>query len=257
MMDYLQSLKHEWDHKRSNPMSRVPLYHDLYTLLKTSILDGTIINEVQMPTEQQLAKNFNVSRITAKRAMDELAAEKLIARYRGKGSHVTYHYEPKPVTAPLVGMLENLVEMGIHSIVRVISIEEAIPPKEIALTLKLEPQQTAQKVIRVRSNEEDMPYAYYISWTLGITKGFTKRNLENIPRLNILRENGIHLTKVEQTLGARNASLKIALELGLNKGDALLSIMRNSYNSDDEIIDVIDCVYNPLLFNYTMVMTLD
>ena len=51
-----------------------PLYFRLYSLLKNAILDGTVANGEQMPTEQQLAETFAVSRITAKRAMDELAA---------------------------------------------------------------------------------------------------------------------------------------------------------------------------------------
>ena len=66
-----------------------PLYYQMYTLLKNRILDGSIAHGTQMPTEQQLAAAFNVSRITAKRAMDELAAEELVERRRGKGTHVT------------------------------------------------------------------------------------------------------------------------------------------------------------------------
>ena len=57
---------------------------------------------------------------------------------------------------------------------------------------------TAHKLVRVRSNEEGEPFAYYVSWTLGVTKGFTKRNLESTPRLDVLRQNGIELNKVEQ-----------------------------------------------------------
>ena len=105
-----------------------PLYFRLYSLLKNAILDGTIANGAQMPTEQQLAETFGVSRITAKRAMDELASENLIARFRGKGSHVTFRYTPQTERAPMVGMLENLAEMGKHSIVHVVSIEEVDAP---------------------------------------------------------------------------------------------------------------------------------
>ena len=35
-----------------------PLYFRLYSLLKNAILDGTMENGVQMPTEQQLAATF-------------------------------------------------------------------------------------------------------------------------------------------------------------------------------------------------------
>ena len=134
MTDYLLTLRQEWDLNKNDPMSRVPLYHQLYMLLKNSILDGTLINDVQMPTEQKLVETFEVSRITAKRAMDELASEKLIARYRGKGSHVTYQYEPKPVKAPLIGMfcfgnlmreslvVERLSEVVQNSLINIVTI---------------------------------------------------------------------------------------------------------------------------------------
>jgi len=55
---------------------------------------------------------------------DELAAEGLVARFRGEGSHVTYQYKPQLVRAPLVGMLDGLyiperiqymMELGVDS----------------------------------------------------------------------------------------------------------------------------------------------
>ena len=257
MSDILTSLKSDWDLSQRGAMSRVPLYHQLYSVLKASILDGTIGYDTQMPTEQQLAATFDVSRITAKRAMDELAAEQLIARYRGKGSHVTYQFEPRPVQAPLVGMLENLIEMGKHSIVRVISVDKVVPPADVRETLALKDGETVHQVVRVRSNEEGEPYAYYVSYTAGITKGFTRRNMEKTPRLDVLKDNGIELTKVEQTLSAENASLPIAEELGVDPGAALLSIVRHSYDTNGEVVDVLDCLYNPKRFTYKMVMSLD
>ena len=99
-----------------------PLYYQMYTLLKNRVLDGSINHGTQMPTEQQLAEAFDVSRITAKRAMDELAAEELVERRRGKGTHVTHHYAPEPVQAPLTGMLEKLASMGRDTKIKVLDV---------------------------------------------------------------------------------------------------------------------------------------
>jgi len=257
MSDLLKSLKSEWTLAQTGKLARVPLYHQLYTVLKDAILDGTIAYDAQLPTEQQLAATFDVSRITAKRAMDELANENLIARFRGKGSHVTYQYKPKPVRAPLVGMLENLAEMGKHSIVRVVSVEQTVPPADIRRRLGLAEDETASKLIRVRSNEEGEPFAYYVSWTVGITKGFTKRILEKTPRLDVIRDNDIRLTKIDQVLSAENASERIAEALDVEPGTALLSILRQSYDEKGAVIDVLDCLYNPNRFQYAMVLSVD
>lgn len=257
MSDILTSLKSEWDLAKGGAMARVPLYHQLYSILKDAILNGTIPYDAQMPTEQQLAATFDVSRITAKRAMDELAAENLIARFRGKGSHVTYQYTPPPVRAPLVGMLENLVEMGKHSIVRVISVEEVVPPGDVRALLGLDEGGTVHKLVRVRSNEEGEPYAYYVSWTVGIREGFTKENLEKTPRLDVVRNNGIRIEKIEQVLSAESASGQVADDLDTEPGAALLSIRRMSSNEEGVVVDVLDGLYNPKRYQYSMVLSVD
>lgn len=234
-----------------------PLYHQMYTLLKSRIMDGTISHGTQMPTEQQLAEMFGVSRITAKRAMDELAAEELVERRRGKGTHVTHHYEPEPVQAPLLGMLEKLASMGRHTRIKVIDVEKVVPPGDIRAELKLAPGEKAHRIIRVRSSEEGEPFAYYISWTVGIQKGFTKRELEKGVRLDIIRENGLNLTKVDQYLGADKASLEVSRELEMKPGDPTLTLVRHSYTSDDKLVDILYCQYNPKRFQYRMSLSMD
>jgi len=257
MTELLGSLKSEWQLAQHSAMSRVPLYHQLYSVLKAAILDGTIPHDAQMPTEQQLVATFDVSRITAKRAMDELAAEKLIARFRGKGSHVTYHYTLKPVRAPLVGMLENLKEMGKHSIVRVVLTETVVPPGEVRQILGLGDRDVAHKVVRVSSNADGEPYVYYLSWTVGITRAYTRKKLESHTRLDLLQKNGIKLTRVEQVLSAENASLPVAEELDVEPGAALLSIRRLGSVEGGAVVDVLDGFYNPKRFQYAMVSSFD
>ncbi len=257
MSELLNSLKSELQLAQHGAMARVPLYHQLYTVLKAAILDGTIAYDAQMPTEHQLIDAFDVSRVTAKRAMDELASEDLIARFRGKGSHVTYQYVPKPVRGPLVGMLESLIDMAEHDSVRVISIEKLVPPADIQVLLDSSDGQLVHKVVRVNSNEEGEPYAYYVSWTVGISRAFTKRKLESKARVKLLRENGINLTRMKQVLSAEHASSRIAAELGVETGTALLSVRRLGQIASGEVVDVLDGLYNPMRYQYAMIMSVD
>lgn len=257
MTELLTSLKSEWNRKNEGELSRVPLYHQLYSVLKDAILDGTIAYDARMPTEQQLVTTFDVSRITAKRAMDELAADGLIARFRGKGSHVTYRYKPQPVRAPLVGMLEDLIDMGKHSIIRVISIEKVVAPAKIREKLGVSDEEIVHKVVRVLSNERGEPFAHYVSWTAGVTRGFTTRNLESRARLDVLRDGGIRLARVDQVMSAEKATARIAHELQVEPGEALLSVRRDSYNEDGVIVDVLECLYNPQRYQFAMVLGVD
>ena len=54
---YLETMKDEWISNKEGLLSKAPLYHQLYSLLKTSILDGTLNYEDRMPTEQELSQH--------------------------------------------------------------------------------------------------------------------------------------------------------------------------------------------------------
>ena len=66
-----------------------PLYHQIYLILRDRIRAGVLARNALLPGEQELGRLFNVSRITVKRALNELAADGLISRHRGRGSIVT------------------------------------------------------------------------------------------------------------------------------------------------------------------------
>lgn len=65
-----------------------PLYKKILTDLREEILSGKLAVEEQLPTEKELSDRYQVSRITSKRALNELEQEGLIYRVRGKGSFV-------------------------------------------------------------------------------------------------------------------------------------------------------------------------
>lgn len=236
-----------------------PLYFQLYSLLKQAILNGTVACGTQMPTEQQLAEAFGVSRITAKRAMDELAAETLVERRRGKGSHVIYRYAPKPVQAPLIGMLEEIESMARHSEVQVISCRRARPPAAIAQALGVPDRAKALALTRVRSRDKQ-PFGHYASWTVGLDAPLAKKDFRAAPRLEIFRRHGLNITHVTQTISAEAANTELAERLNTTPGAPLISLLRRSYTTRkgrEQIVDYLHAHYHPERFQYQMDLKID
>ena len=231
-----------------------PLYFRLYSLLKEAILNGTIDNGAQMPTEQQLAETFGVSRITAKRAMDELAAEHLVERRRGKGTHVTYEYKPGPVKAPLVGMLQEIESMARHSDVKVLECRRMKPPANIREALGMGDDEKALYLLRVRS-KEGQPFGYYVSWTCGVDAPLKKRDFVRATRLEIFRDQGLNISHVTQTISAVAASTELADHLDTEEGAPLISLARHSYEmheGEEQLVDFLQVYYHPERFQYRM-----
>lgn len=229
-----------------------PLYFQLFTLLKNRILNGSIPYREQMPTEEELAKGFNVSRITAKRALDDLAAAELVERRRGKGTFVTYTSAVESVHAPLVGELEKLVNNAKRTHIKVLDVGKQLPPGDVAAEMGLDRGELAWRATRIRCTEEDVPYGHLISWTIGIAKGYTKRDLERRVRLDILKDNGIRIAKIEQTISAVPARDFFAEALNMDIGEPALLMVRRIYDDHNRLVDILYCHHNPRRFHFRL-----
>lgn len=239
--------------------SPTPLYHQLYSLLKGFIVDGTLAHGTRIPTQEQLAAAFQISRITAKRAIDELANDKLVERCRGKGTHIIYKYTPRPVQAPLVGMLQEIESMARSSRAIILECEMMQPPRNIRDELRLSSSQTALHLIRIRERE-GVKFGYYTSWTAGVEVPTDRKLFEHTPRLTYFRQNGLNVTHVTQTLSATAATADVADALGMMENSPLLSLVRRSYNKlsgTEYLMDYLHVLYNPEHFQYKMDLEID
>ncbi|MEA4888063.1 MAG: GntR family transcriptional regulator [Clostridiaceae bacterium] len=70
-------------------MGEKPLYQVIKDSLSDKINSRQLLPGQQLPTEFELARQFGVSRITSKRALEELEKEGYIRRKRGQGSFVS------------------------------------------------------------------------------------------------------------------------------------------------------------------------
>jgi len=115
-----------------DPHSPAPLYYQLYTMLRDAIASGALRSGSKMPSEKELAATFDVSRNTARRALAELATEKMVVRRRGRGTVVDYNKQLDPIHAPLTDLMQGLDEVERNTKVTALKIKFAVPPSEIA-----------------------------------------------------------------------------------------------------------------------------
>jgi GntR family transcriptional regulator of arabinose operon len=87
----------------------MPLYKQLYMYILGEIKNGRLKSGDRIPSEKELSEQFNVSRITSKKAFDMLAQAKVIERSRGKGSFVS---KTVPDLTVLEGALDEEQPLG-------------------------------------------------------------------------------------------------------------------------------------------------
>ncbi len=79
------------------PTHFLPLYMQVKELLIQRLIDKVWLPGSPLPSEFQLADELQVSQGTVRKALDELAAEKLVVRRQGKGTYVAEHTQEQPL----------------------------------------------------------------------------------------------------------------------------------------------------------------
>ena len=67
---------------------KLPKYYLVKKEIAQRIESGEIAPDEQIPSERELIEHYQVSRITVRKAIDELAAEGYLYKIQGKGTYV-------------------------------------------------------------------------------------------------------------------------------------------------------------------------
>ncbi len=233
---------------------RTPLYHQIYLILKAQITDGIYGPDARLPSEQDLTERFGVSRITAKRAMDELAAEGLVVRERARGTRVIYQPPTAPISSSVEGLLENLIAMGLETKARLLEFEYLPASDAIAQALQLEAGEEVQRAVRVRYID-DAPFSHLTTYVpAGIGRQFNAEELSSLSLLSLLERCGVKVESAEQTISATLADAVIAQHLQVDVGSALMKITRVVRDQTGAPVEFITALYRPDRYQYRMAL---
>src|ERR1700724_2481065 len=73
--------------------SRLPLYQQLQRALRRAIESRVLAPDDALPPERDLARDFSVSRITVRKAIEGLVSEGMLVRRQGSGTFVRARVE--------------------------------------------------------------------------------------------------------------------------------------------------------------------
>lgn len=208
----------------------MPLYHQIFLQLRDEIVSGARAFGTQLPTEQDLSAQFGVSRITARRVLDELAEQNFVVRKRRVGTTVTFHSPVKSIEANIDTALDSLLKLGHATQVRVVEVAIEPAPPAIAEALALPAGTPVLRAVRVRSLD-GIPLGYVLSYMPAhFADVITRETLEARPMLELLARAGHGAESAEQTVAATLADPVMAEALAIERRAALLKIQRTVHD---------------------------
>jgi GntR family transcriptional regulator len=208
----------------SEKASLIPLYAQVKQALQEEIENRMQQGDI-IPSEPELEKRFKVSRITIRRALDELVSEGLIVRQHGRGTFV----RKQPIAQELPRLLSwsaQMRQMGLEPRSASCEIELTEPTKEQAALLDLSPSERVVRIRRLRyANDE--PICIMTNYIPeAFVPGLVNQGLVNDSLYATLPKFGLKPVRAEDRVEARTASEWEANQLQISKWAPLLQVTR-------------------------------
>jgi GntR family transcriptional regulator len=215
--------------RRTHP---VPYYAQLAELLRDAILRGVWQPGEAIPSEGEIERFFEISRTVVRQALDELVAEGLVEKRKGRGTFVSAPKVADLVVHETRGFVDEMRARG-HEVTTSVLEQGVIPiPPLIADQLQVSPETWAVRLTRVRRVDGDpivkvdtyLPYPRFA--------GVAEADLENASLYELLeRGYGVRPIGGTRRVEAVLAGREIAADLGVRHGSALLVL--NAVNTDE------------------------
>jgi GntR family transcriptional regulator len=207
-----------------NESIRSPRYHQVYSILRGWIFDGTYRPGSKLPPEAELCEKFGVSRITSHKAIDLLVQENLLIRIQGKGTYVAEDLAHAPNIGDMEQLIRKTEKLAKKSKVDRIQIRNVTADEETARDLQIPKGAQVQEVSYVRFND-GKPSGYRVGY-IPIERSIdvTVRDLRNHQMLTILEQKGVRISGAHQLLGACLADSHKAAMLDTTVGAPLVRI---------------------------------
>lgn len=234
------------------PLSPVPLYSQLKEILRTRILDGTYPPLSRMPSEAELGKAFEVSRITVRQALGDLQKEGLIFKIHGKGTFVA---KPKAFqnVSTLQGLGESMTQRGYEVINRLRSFKTEPANAQVAARLQVAEGENVVQIKRARLVNREL-VSLEITWLPeAVGKRLEKADLVSRDIFLILENDcALPLGHADLAIDAILADAELARALEVEEGSPVMRIERLTHTADGAPLDYEHLYYRGDAFQYRL-----
>ena len=232
--------------------SGMPLYLQLKNMLRERIRKEYTPGDL-LPPENALVQQYKVSRITVRKAIEELEKEDILIKKQGKGTFVK---EQKVVfNANYIGSLtRRLAKQNRQLQTSLLEYQTLTGDHPVLHTLQCD------KVLQIKRVRvlDGIPFAIMLNYLVedrvpGLRERFTTRALYTF----LQDEYGLVLHHATETIEAKGADSEEAALLKLEEGFPLLRLHKLSYDADNTPLELSDIVLRSDMYKHQIRLTMD
>ncbi|MGO8719935.1 MAG: GntR family transcriptional regulator [Acidobacteriaceae bacterium] len=204
----------------------IPLYSQIEQSIMEKIKKGILLEGELLPSEQDLARSYNVSRMTARQALHGLKQNGYVVSIRRRGTFVTTPKIEKTLIS-LQGFSQEMRGAGMRPSSIVLEHGLIIPAADVVERLQLKKDEKVFKLRRLRLADK-VPIAVEISYTPEkYFPGIDAIDFEKESLYSVLQNRyGASIGWSVDVIEAAKATVEEARLLTVPRGSGILSIAR-------------------------------
>ena len=189
------------DHQIVDNESPFTRYYQLREILSKKIINREWKPGQKIPSEAELCSMYHVSRITVRKAIEDLARSGQLVKHQGKGTFISNVSMDHKLTK-FYSFSEEIKQNGMTERVQVLSFDVAGAPEDVREKLSLQRNEQIFMLKRLRMADE-MPYTVEISHIpYTICKGLTAKNIIENGLYNSMRSLNVFPERIVEKMRA-------------------------------------------------------
>ncbi len=231
----------------------IAIYVQIREALRAEITGGILKRGEQLPSENELASKFNVSRMTIRESIEDLVDEGLLYRRHGVGTFVAYPHLTRDHTR-LTSFFDKAEEEGIKVRASVLRLEVVPANPHVAKALDIP---AGSEVIRVKTLRyaDNVPITVHDAYVPHkLFASIVNENFEVQHLWTLFERCGYKVKRAVQRLEAREAGKEVARLLKLKEGAPILFKERTVYATDGTPVEFTYCYNRGDIYSLTVAL---
>ena len=234
-----------------DPQSPVPLYFQLQEIIRNKIESGEYKEGVCIPSEAELQRRYNVSRITVRNAIEGLVFDELLLKKQGVGTLVAPKRRFLDGSSKLKSFTEKSLDQHADAETQVLETVRIGASRRIAEHMGINEEEEIIFVKRLRFID-GIPinlFSSYIRGDIGLDEtndysGSIYRLLEDVC--------GIIIEEAEKVIEAITAAPEEAELLQSAPGDPLLLVRNTTFDVQGRVVEYAEGLYRSDRYKYVV-----
>lgn len=208
----------------------VPKYRRISDVIFQTYIDQHLDTKTNLPAEEALASQFNVSRTTIRKALDLLVDQGYVNQSKGKGYFIQNQKNQVSTTQDTLGLFEDSLLKKTYSTTKIISRDIISCTPFLAEKLQIHPNDKVFHITRLRYIKDEISSLTENYIPLALVPDIIEESFPDGSLWNYLKKQGYQPRIMNQDIEVRPSREKEQFYLNIDESTPVLIIQNTAFH---------------------------